>query len=141
MYFKVLNTNHEIVGVESIETPEYVTFQERNHIYLRSGTVIGDGMISADGNLIYAIDGVPQKTELDYTAVPISEADYNFYSQQLEWPFLPEEPEEQTDEDTILTPAEMMRELKELKEYVGDLRVENEFLTECLLEMSETVYA
>ena len=140
-YFRITTNSGVVVGVECSENPIYIRRQERNGILVRCGANEAQGLVSEkDNDTVYKLDGneIPglYNDEL-LNAETITLADYEEYitthgDDDIE-DVIPEVPED-TQEEEILTRAELTARVKELEE-------RNEFLEDCLLEMSEEIYA
>ena len=140
IHFKILDDEGVVVGAEAYEDPvPYVKMQERNHILVRCSEQEAEGLLASDNNTIYRLEGRTLNSDeaTDLTAVFIAEAEYDEIVLVLD----PPDPEDDdpeipdgTDEEEVLTRAE-------LTELVRQLQNRNDFLEECLMEMSEIVYA
>lgn len=134
LYVKIISGG-EVVGAEAIDTPAYVKLQARNKVIVRCSELYAQGILSKAGDEIYQLqnkDALPGEYR---TAVPISMAEFDelgYADNDTEDtdPVVPDD----TDESEILTRAELTAKVKELEET-------NTMLMECLLEMSEAVYA
>lgn len=139
IHFKILDDESVVVGAEAYEDPApYVKMQERNHILVRCSEQEAEGLLASDNNTIYRLEGRTLNSDeaTDLTAVFIAEAEYDEIVLALD----PPDPEDDdpeipdgTDEEEVLTRAE-------LTELVRQLQDRNDFLEECLMEMSEIVY-
>ncbi len=140
IHFKILDDEGVIVGAEAYEDPApYVKIQERNHLLVRCSEPEAEGLLAGDNNTIYRLTGRTMDSDeiSDLTAVFITDAEYDAIIDEL----APPDPEDEdpdvppgTDEDEILTRAELTEQLRRSQEQI-------EFLEECLMEMSEIVYA
>ena len=140
IHFKILDDEGVVVGAEAYEDPApYVKMQERNHILVRCSEPDAEGLLASDNNTIYRLEGRTLNSDevTDLTAVFITDAEYDEIILVLD----PPDPEDEdpeipdgTDEEEVLTRAE-------LTELVRQLEQRNDFLEECLMEMSEIVYA
>ncbi len=139
-YFKIVADHDNVIGVIAFELPSFIKWQERNRRLVRCPKEEAQGIVSdADNNTIYRLNnqqipGVENDGLL--SAVSISQAEYEEYEathrQEDPEDLTPEIPED-TPEEEILTRAELTQKIKELE-------TQNEFLQDCLLEMSEVVY-
>ena len=140
-YIKILLKNKDtILGVEEIEEPCFVTWQEKNQIHIRCDERSALGIVSADGSTTYQIKGKPALPDCntEMYAEIIDKYDFEFYQNQLgslgEEESPPEnEPSENSENEELLTPERMRAKIIELEEQV-------ELLTDCILEMSGVVY-
>ncbi len=132
-YFKIMN-GATLITAEAHESPAWVKLQTKNNIKIRCPERDAQGIISLNGQEIYQL---PDKTALagvEKTAVEIVMTEYeeiiNNYDPEDDTPVIPDEP----DQDVPMTRAELTAKVAELEEL-------NAMLTECVLEMSEIVYA
>ena len=125
IYLKVLDADGNFVSAEAIETPIYVKYQSRNKLLLQCPALHAQGIVSANGSETYQLDGRDAIPGMVHTAVCITQAtdpeDNN--------PTPPDDPGIE-----VLTRAQLTAKVAELEET-------NTMLMECVLEMSETVYA
>jgi hypothetical protein len=143
MYYKILSKG-QIVDV--CGGLSFVRYQKRNDLFLScDGPEGATGLISSDGSTIYLLDGAEQDRDLEYaTYTEITEDDYNDLRQQLvENGVLQDAVTETQDanaEDaggsTEHEPVAKSRELLLIEKQQEQI----DFLTECILEMSEAVY-
>ncbi len=137
-YFKIMQGN-EVVTAEAHENPVYICRQAKNNILVRCPDVHAQGVLSLDGSTVYQLDG---KTSLGldngYTAYPTVMTEYEEIIRNMEPAPDPEDdaPEipEDSDQERIMTRAELTAK-------VAELEAMNAMLTDCVLEMSEIVYA
>ena len=134
IYVKIMSGG-EIVGAEAIDNPAYVKYQTRNKVIVRCSEFDAQGILSKDGSEIYQLQEKEALPGEYRTSVPISMAEFDelgYADNDTEDtdPVVPGD----TDEAEILTRAELTAKVKELEET-------NTMLMECLLEMSEAVYA
>lgn len=140
VYLKVMNADNTVSAVEELEWPVFVK-RVRSRL-VRCEQVHGEGVVAKDGTTIYQIVGKPDiGAEGEHLgAVFIAQDEYNLLKQQFDTDD-PEDPEDEapevpegTEEEEILTRAELTAKVNELTE-------QNAMLMECMLEMSEAVYA
>lgn len=134
MYIKVLNSRGDLVRVEEIESPGYVRFDKIHKCLLRCKKELAEGILSADCSVTYNYNA---DIGMELTASLISPAEYDTlqverFDPEDEAPEIPEETPET--EDPPLTRAQLTAKVVELE-------AQNNMLLECLLEMSEAVYA
>ena len=133
IYIKLLNQAEELVGVEMLDPPVYVTHQSNGVTTICDRERDAWGVQDATGSVIYQLAGRPliPDPEIIRTAIVITEAEYDELSQDYPEPSpQPDDPEEDV---APLTVAQMRAKLAEQEEAIS-------MLTECLLEMSEIVY-
>ena len=142
VYLKVMQGD-TLVTTEAHENPVWINFQKKNNIMLRCSKPKAQGILSLNGNEIYQLsdkENLMPKTEK--TAVIITLAEYEEINitvdEDLDVDIPTENPEGETH---IMTAAEMRAAISSLTEAVTDLQARNVFLEDCLLEMSEEVYA
>lgn len=131
-YIKTFDAEDRLTGAEKIEVLVYVRWQESNGMLVRCTEEEAQGIIGADDNTVYLINGNMPHGEKEPYAEFISKEEYDQIVGEDPEDEDPEIPEG-TDEDEVLTRAELTEENKKLNERV-------DFLEECLLEMSEKVY-
>ena len=137
MYIKVFDTKDEVLGVEEIKEPIFVKWQVSNDRMVRCDKKDAQGLIAANNKDYYLINGsMPHGIKENYT-VEITKEEYDTYRKTVTDQEDPED-ENPVIEDTEAEELPMTR--KELTDTVKELRQENEFLSGCLLEMSEMVY-
>lgn len=137
--------------IDVISNPQYVRYQVRNHLVLLSDKAEAFGILSSDRKTIFHLKELQEMPEaFDYptvTAVEITKEEYEELRKQLETDGEIEniEPDEKTEPEqppeTVMSPTDMRLKIKELTETVETLAQKNAMLEECLLEMSEVVYA
>lgn len=136
IYIKVMQGDATVTA-EAHDSPVYVC-RQKNGIIKRCSEQKAQGILSLDGSAIYQLDG---KDSLDLDDVCTA---YQIYMTVYEEIIAgtsgkdtedtdPEVPADTTEEE-ILTRAELTARVKDLEE-------NNAMLMECLLEMSEAVYA
>lgn len=127
-YYKIFR-GAELVGVEAYSDPVYVTLN-RNGLRIRCNSAAeAQGILCMNGEAIAQLHGKPS-LNVDLTAVETSMMEYDELIQQLDGVDIedtdPEVPEG-VEEEEILTRAELTERVA--------------MLEECILEMSEIVYA
>ena len=131
-YFKIINRSSIIVACEAQTDPVYVK-KNRNGLRVRCSKAEAQAILCFNGDEIAQLAGKPAIGGTAYTATEITQMEYDEWISQgnvnavndLE-DTAPEVPEG-TAEAVILTRAELTARV--------------EMLEECLLEMSEIVYA
>ena len=160
VYIKLVNGSETTVAVEALETPDFVRWQDKNRLVESCSRLRAQGIVSKSGEHIYQLDGrklMPEETtKIGVTAKVIAEADYEMLVLQLDEPE-PEpqdEPQEESGE-AVMTIEQMRLRIAELEassdakdERITELEMSSvvkderiEFLEDCLLEISEVVYA
>ena len=132
IYLKVLDADGNFVSAEAIETPIYVKYQSRNKLLLQCPALHAQGIVSANGSETYQLDGRDAIPGMVHTAVCITQADYELLKDIDPEDNNPTPPDDPGIE--VLTRAQLTAKVAELEET-------NTMLMECVLEMSETVYA
>lgn len=149
VYLKLQDTDGTVVGIEEINNPTYVCYQERNSILIRCSEKEAQGIMSANENTIYQIHG---KEKLQGIEEQLLDA---FFIDDFEYEVLKNTIDEisdsvsetsvtddtEVDEIKILTSAEMVQKINTLEKALEAERQRNDMLEECILEMSEAVYA
>lgn len=135
LYIKVVQGD-SVIKVEAHEDPVYVC-RNKNNLIVRCSEPYAQGILSFDGSDVYQLvgkDSLNLESEY-YTAHIIYQPEYEeiISGSVDEEDTTPEVPEDTT-EDEIMTRAELTAAVAELNE-------RNAMLEECLLEMSEIIYA
>lgn len=141
IYIKILDGEGVLQSVEAIDTPIYAAKQRNGVIACHCPAHRAQGVLSVDNSEIYQLsdrDGLGG----DYlTAIIITKAEYDELAGQHE--HTPEGPDTEDEspeipegesEGDILTRAQLTKKVTELED-------QNAMLMECLLEISEAVYA
>lgn len=142
MYYKV------ILGstiVDAQERLHYVMWQEENQLLLTCSVEQANGIVSSDGSMVWHLDGLPAFSAGDYQTVRVVEIGLDEYEQLIEQLKKEEElPDASTDEtETVLagqSTTELLLTIQSLQAEIESLKEQDEFLSDCLLEMSEAVY-
>lgn len=129
-YFKLIAKNGDILGAEQFETLQYVRQLDNGYV-IRSSEYNAQGIISCNQEAIYQLDGRPVMTGDYARAVAISGDEYK--------EIVPDEDKGDPDDETPSSEDVMTRE--ELTAKVAELEEQNAMLMECVMEMSEIVYA
>lgn len=134
IWIKIMD-GETLIAAEAHEKPQFVR-RQRNGAIVLCDEAFAQGIVSKDGTVIYQLDG---KASLGIdgcsTAYQIYGTEYDELIREVpdiedDAPELPPD----TQEDRILTRAELTARVQELE-------AQNTMLTDCLLEMSEVVYA
>lgn len=147
VYLKLQDIDGTVIGVEEISDPSYVCYQKRNSILVRCSEKEAQGIMSATENTIYQIHG---KEKLQGIEEQLLDA---FFIDDFEYEVLKNKIGEmsddtetgvediETEEIKVLTFAEMAQKISTLEKALAEEKQRNDMLEECILEMSETVYA
>lgn len=151
MFYKVI-LNGMVVDIQT--ELRYVYWQEANKLMIMCSEEMANGILSSDGSVIWHVEGFPEFPEGLCQTVIVEEIEEDEY---LRWKERLETVATVTEETTEESPAEDesteeskskdylsiqdMLTIQELTDKVAKLEKENELLSECLLEMSEKVYA
>lgn len=136
IWIKVMD-GETLIAAEAHEKPRFVR-RQRNGAIVLCDEAFAQGIVSKDGTVIYQLDGkAPLGIDGCSTAYQIYGTEYDELIREVpdieddapEFP--PDTPE---DKILILTRAELTARVQELE-------ARNAMLTDCLLEMSEVVYA
>lgn len=147
IYYKIISGTDVIDATDNLVTVRYSTASKS---VMRCNEREGpNGIISSDGQYIWHVegwnefgDGVKRDT---VKLFEITESEYIQLREKLDEsgkvpePDNPETPE--NPDETVMTPVEMRVKIKELTATVDSLQTRNDFLEECLMEISEVVYA
>lgn len=134
VYIKVFDADDREIGVERIELPVYVRWQASNNYPVRCDKADAQGIVSENDELIYLLNGSLPHGYPEPYAVYITKQEYDEKMVNDPEDNDPVIPEDTPEEEPVLTRAELSRKVAELEE-------QNSFLTDCILEMSEVVYA
>ena len=151
MFYKILLDG---MVVDVIDGKNFVKYQNSNDMKLLTNNEDeAFGILSSDMSTIWHLEGLLDPPEnggfSTVAAVEISEDEAKALREQLgdgepvenpEEPE-PEDPGTEEPEEPVMTPTEMRQRITELTATVEDLSQHNEMLEECLLELSEIVYA
>ena len=147
-YYKIIKDGTVLEVQDNLQP---VRFDERAGILLRRRlTDDPEGIISGDGQFIWQVDGWPElpkeKITATVTLTEIYKEEYENLKEKLDSGVIDPEPEEPDPSEPeqpeeVMTPVEMRLRIKELTTTVDTLTEKNEFLEECLMEMSEVIYA
>ena len=151
MFYKIL-LNGIVVDIQT--ELRYVCWQEANRLMLLCSAEMANGILSSDSSVIWHVEGFPEFPEGICQTAIVEEIEEDEY---LRWKERLEAATTETEEATEESPAENetteesaskdylsiqdMLTIQELTDKVAKLEKENELLSECLLEMSEKVYA
>lgn len=132
VYLKVLDADGKFASAEAIENPVYVKYQSKNKLLLQCPALHAQGILDVKGGTAYQLDGKEPIPGLTHTAYLITQAEYEQLKDtdpEDDNPKPPDDPEAE-----VLTRAQLTDKVKQLEET-------NSMLLECVLEMSEAVYA
>ena len=151
MFYKVI-LNGMVVDIQT--ELRYVCWQEANKLMIMCSEEMANGILSSDSSVIWHVEGFPEFTDGLCQTVIVEEIEEDEY---LRWKERLETATTETEEATEESPAENataeesaskaylsiqdMLTIQELMDKVEKVEKENELLSECLLEMSEKVYA
>ena len=136
-YFKIISNDGEPSCVYATN-PIFIRVQNTNGIVVRCEQKDACGIVGQNGNDIYTLFGKTLGNGFDSEnkAVVISYSEYeeilnaqNRVDIEDESPQIPED----VPEETVMTRVELTRR-------ITDLEAQNEFLQDCILEMSEAIY-
>lgn len=147
-YYKIVKDN-AIIDVQNNLQP--VRYDDRAGIILRCRlTDNPQGVISSDGQFVWQVQEWPAFPDgFSADVVSLMEitgeeyADLKTKLEENQGTIKPEEPGQEPDppQEEVMGAVEMRLKIKELSTTVKDLTERNEFLEECLMEISEVVYA
>ncbi|MBQ6404291.1 MAG: hypothetical protein IJI27_10335 [Oscillospiraceae bacterium] len=119
-WFKLLNDNGDTVGAEEYEAPSFVARLRNGVIFATDDENAAQGLVSADGSVIYQLAGKPLLNEPDVTltAVEIYGEEYEEIISGLpdpedEDPEIPDDPD--GDGETPMTRAQLTAKVAELE--------------------------
>ncbi len=137
MYIKVFDKEDVLVIAEHLDPVCWIRYQPENDMIVRCEESEAQGVLSETGRDIYFMEGVMPRGEKEEWYQVITEQEYIEITRENE----DEDTEDENPEVPEGQDAESIPTRAELAEKVAALEEQNEFLSECLLEMSEVVYA
>lgn len=143
LYIKI-ERNGEIVSAEAMENPVYVCRQARNHIIIRCQEYQAQGILSKNSSEIYQLTGKESlNLENPGYATVIYQDEYDRIIADMDQQETDdeEEKEQENPDEGKMTIAQMREKITALEETVTSLTETNDMLSECILEMSEIIYA
>ena len=151
MFYKII-LNGMVVDIQT--ELHYVRWQEANNLMIMCSEEMANGIISSDSSVIWHVEGFPEFPDGLCQTVIVEEIEEDEY---LRWKERLETATTETEEATEESPSENataeesaskaylsiqdLLTIQELMDKVEKLEKENELLSECLIEMSEKVYA
>lgn len=119
IHIKIYDPGGTVAAVEALSDPVYVWVQPRNGRVLRCVEPVAQGIVSADGAVIYQLEGRETLPGAHPTAAVITTAEYEELLATMDSTdtedTAPEVPEG-TDEAEIMTRAELTAKVNELDE-------------------------
>jgi len=138
MYIKTFTPGGTLMGVQEVNPVVWIKYQQENGMIVRCDEEEAHGILSCDDQGFFFKEGIMPRGQKETYYVEITKAEYD----ELKGGLLAEnDPEDTEPEVTEETPEEEILTRAELTEKVTQLEQQNEFLTECLLEISEVIYA
>lgn len=141
-YFKIISdADREVVGVEAIEDPAYVRWQEKHHRLVYCDGDAGEGILSPkDNDTVYRIEGKELNgVEIHLTAVFISAEEYDELAALLD-----DGERIPAGGDSPAAPnsggVDQPMTVSEMRQIILEQQNQINMLTDCILEMSEVVY-
>lgn len=134
MYIQIFDTNGASIGAEHLPDPIFVRWQPGSGRLVRCKQKDSEGIVGLDGNTIYVNSGTMPHGIPEKYFIEITQEEYEHIKR--------EEPDPENDDPVVPPDVEeppMTR--AELTEKVAELESTNAMLMECLMEMSEIVYA
>lgn len=143
MYYKAIMNNQIVDALENLQC---VRFFEKSGLLRCKEKDSPQGIISSDGQYAWQVEGWPElpagNAAGTVSLIEICQGEYENLKQQLDSrQDIPEQGETPSEQPEIMSPMEMRVKINELTTAVGSLTERNEMLEECLMEMSEIVYA
>lgn len=132
MFYKIL-CDGKIV--DACTVLNYVKWVDRNQIFVSCTASDADGIVSSDGSEIYLFETADMSGDYKYVSyAEITEDVYYEILEELEkGKPIDDDPEPNPDIEPVVK-DELIERLESLEEM-------NDILTECILEMSEIIYA
>ena len=138
MYIKIIEKNKESIQIKNLLNYSWFLISPLTGFALSCDAQRAEGIMDDENGTLYFKVGLNPHNQAQYWYTEISQEEYERLLREepdLEdtEPQLPEAPEEEVAPELPLTRAELTEKIRLLEE-------RNEFLEECLLEMSEIVY-
>ncbi len=124
------------MGVQEVDPVVWIKYQQRNQMIVRCDEEEAQGILSPDEQGYFFKEGIMPRGVKEIYYIEITKEEYDVLNQGL----LAEDPED-TSPEVSEEPEEPILSRAELTAKVAELERQNEFLSECLLEISEVVYA
>ena len=126
IYLKIYDSTGTIAAAETLAAPIYVWLQPRNGRVLRCVEPVAQGIVSADGTVIYQLEGREILPNTSGTAAVITTAEYQELLATLDQTdtedTAPEIPEG-TEEENIMTRAELTAKVLALEEELAAAKI------------------
>lgn len=143
--YKIIK-NNTVIDVQ--QTLSYVKYQLKNNLLLSCPQPQAQGILSSDNSVVWHLEGLPNFPVSGYdtvSAVEIDAEEYQALHQQLFGDGGGEQPPLEEGEEESVRPVppsiELVEKVTALTDQISALQAQNNMLTDCLLEMSEVVYA
>ena len=134
MYIQIFDTNGASIGAEHLPDPIFVRWQPGSGRLVRCKKKESEGIVGLDGNTIYVNGGTMPHGIPEPYFVEITQEEYEQIKRK--------EPDEEDANPDIPPDVEKPPMTRvELTEKIAELESTNAMLMECLMEMSEIVYA
>lgn len=143
LFIKVLNGNGDIVSVEALEEPVYIMQIPSNGVVVICKKASeAQGIQDVTGSYVYQLYGKTPIQDESITRIAHIIPEYEYDELTAEYPEPNPQPEEPQEEETPPLTMSQMREVIETQQAtIEELQQTNDMLLECLLEISEIVYA
>ncbi|MGN0489319.1 MAG: hypothetical protein ACI4HO_08670 [Ruminococcus sp.] len=141
LHIKITVASGAIISAEAIEAPVYVRLQT-NGVIVRCSDVAAQGVVSADGSQIYQFADRPELPGDRLTAERISQAEYDEIIQSLD--FDPDaDPDGGSSDkgDDEGDQGDEVMDITTMRRKITEQAARLQFLEDCLLEISEDIYA
>ena len=133
MYIKTFTPDGTYSGVQEVDPVVWIKYQIENGLIVRCPEEDAQGILSQDAMTFLFKDGVMPRGIREPYYIEISKEEFDYLNG--------DDPEDETPEIPDDNPEEVPMTRAELTERVTEQAERIEFLEECLLEMSEAIYA
>ena len=134
MYIKTFDESDILTGAEHLADPPcFVRWQIKNGMMVRCDRSEAQGLIGEDNNTVYLWGGAMPHGMKEPYAEEITQTEYEEIKRDA--------PDPEDDDPVNPDPESPPMTRAELTAKVAELEATNAFLTDCILEMSEMIYA
>lgn len=142
-YFKVKQNN---TVIDVLADPNYIVYQQGNDLCVIGKQTEAFGVLSSDASVIYAVEGLRIAPNKGYDVVSLEQIDKTEYDElkallDENKSVVDDDQQQDNQQEEVMSMSELRQTVLTLKAQNEELAARNELLTECVLELSEIVYA
>lgn len=142
-YFKVKQNN---TVIDVLADPNYIVYQRGNDLCVIGKKTEAFGVLSSDASVIYAVEGLRIAPNKGYDVVSLEQIDKTEYDElkallDENKSVVDDDQQQDNQQEEVMSMSELRQTVLTLKAQNEELAARNELLTECVLELSEIVYA